>query len=614
MKNFKSVFYRQPLPLLLLPLLLFTSCFQHKTQNTSDTVSLSDSVKFIKIADATVIDPSWKSDNAIIYQVVAEPDNLHPTNGISAMRVELNYYIHKTLMQTDYQTLKTIPCLVKAMPVVSADYTRYTYELRDEPKWDNGEQLSVDDIIFTCKANKCPLTNNPNGKPYWDNVAEIVVDSLNKRKFTVVMKRAYIQNVTMWSDYPVMQRSFYDKNNSLKFFHLIEVEYLDKVALSDIKKWATDFNSLNCRAPENIDGLGAYKVTSWGEGQSITLEKKKNHWSENSQSLYEKALPEKIIFKIIKDPTAQILEFKAGNLDASTTMSNKPLIELQQDSSFNKNYNSAFVSTFNYTYAAFNCKPDGNAHKKLFTDKNVRRAIALLTPVDQINQVLNKGKNKRIPGPVSPLKEEFNKDLKLLPLDSKQAAELLDNAGWKDSDNDGVRDKNVDGQKTDFKFDLLYFTNSPDWKDYADMMAAEYKKAGIAATPVGIDPGSAQQKMFGHDFDMIIGSWGGSSSPEDYTQLWATSEWQSNGANFVGFGNTQSDALIDSIKVAMEDEKRIKLSKQLQQIIYDEQPYVFFTAGLRRVVVHKRFGNCEFYFERPNVLLNNLKLLTQPIQ
>lgn len=596
--------------------LFLWSCTQHNKQNSSATISLNDTVKFIKINDVTAIDPTWKKENILIYQVVAEPDNLHPTNGISAMRQELNYYLHKTLMQTDYHTMQTIPCLVKSMPMVNADYTKYTYELSDEPTWDNGQQLSTADIIFTCKANKCALTNNPNGKSYWENVIDIIPDSINTRKFTVVMKQPYIQNVSMWCDYPIMQSSFYDKNGD---FEKVAINQLSDNNFNASKnnnlvKWAANFNNLNCRLPENINGLGAYKLTTWDEGQSITIEKKKNHWSEKSESLYEKALPEKIIFKIVKDPIAQILEFKSQNIDASSTISNKTLIELQQDSGFNSNYNSAFMSTFNYTYAAFNCKPDGNTHKKLFTDKNVRRALALLTPADQINELLNKGKNKRITGPVSPLKEEYNTDLKLINMDAAQASILLDNSGWKDSDNDGMRDKIIDGKKVDFKFDLLYFTNSPDWKDYADLMSAEYKKAGIIATPVGLDPGSAQQKMFGHDFDMIIGSWGGTSSPEDYTQLWATSEWQNNGANFAGFGNAQSDSLINAIKIAMVDKERIKLSKQLQQLIYDEQPYIFFVAGLRRVVVHKRFGNCEFYFDRPNLLMNNLKLLAQPIR
>lgn len=597
--------------LLIITALLFNSCFNAKKENSSETVSLNDSVTYIQVADAAVINPDWNKENVIVYQIMSEPDNLHPTNGISAMRQEINYYIHKTLMQSDYRTLKVIPGLVKAMPTVSADFISYYYELSDLPKWDNGQQLSVEDIIFTAKANKCFLTNNPNAKSYWDNVDEIVVDPASKRKFTVVMKQPYIQNVSMWCDYPILQQSFYDAANVLRSFSLQEVvnEKLEKQKLKTLTQWSDAFNALNCRLPENINGLGAYQVASWEEGVAITLQRKANHWSGTSASIYETALPDKIIFKIVKDPTAQVLEFKAQNLDGSTTLSNKTLIDLQQDSSFNLNYNSAFVTTFNYTYAAFNCKPDGTTHKKLFTDKNVRKALALLTPADQINQVLNKGKNKRIAGPVSPLKEECDKSLKPISFDFEKGCKMLDDAGWKDTDNDGTRDKIIEGQKTDFKFDLIYFTNTPDWKDYADLMSAEYKKAGIVATPIGLDPGSAQQKMFSHDFDMILSSWGGASAPEDFSQLWATQEWGNNGANFAGFGNTQSDSIINAIKVCMDDKKRLALSKELQQLIYDEQPYIFFVSGLRRVVMHKRFGNCEFYFERPNLLMNNLKLL-----
>jgi len=52
------------------------------------------------------------------------------------------------------------------------------------------------------------------------------------------------------------------------------------------------------------------------------------------------------------------------------------------------------------------------------------------------------------------------------------------------------------------------------------------------------------------------------------------------------------------------------MSKRLQRMIYDEQPYVFLYSSLRRNVVHKRFGQVELYAERPGVLLNTLKILS----
>jgi peptide/nickel transport system substrate-binding protein len=118
-----------------------------------------------------------------------------------------------------------------------------------------------------------------------------------------------------------------------------------------------------------------------------------------------------------------------------------------------------------------NTRPDGVKHKKIFTEKMVRRAMAMLTPVDDINTVINMGKNTRIAGPVSPLKEEYNKDLKLIAFDIEGAKKLLDQAGWKDTDGDNIRDKVIDGEKVKFEFDLAFLTTQVQWKDIASMIS-----------------------------------------------------------------------------------------------------------------------------------------------
>src|SRR5205085_9462788 len=118
-------------------------------------------------------------------------------------------------------------------------------------------------------------------------------------------------------------------------------------------------------------------------------------------------------------------------------------------------------------------------HKKICTDKETRRAMALLTPVDDLNRVINKGKNKRMTGPVSFLKKDYNNTLAPIPYDVDQAKKLLAQAGWKDTDGDQILDRMVDGEKVKFEFSLNYMTNTPDWKDYATMLSESYGKAGI---------------------------------------------------------------------------------------------------------------------------------------
>jgi peptide/nickel transport system substrate-binding protein len=115
--------------------------------------------------------------------------------------------------------------------------------------------------------------------------------------------------------------------------------------------------------------------------------------------------------------------------------------ELSKDNKFTQNYTLKLADTYNYTYVAMNMKPDGKTHKKLFTDVAVRKAMALLTPYDQINKTLYENNNKRVVGPISPNKIDFNTNLKPLEYNVNQAKELLTQAGWADTDNDQVLDK-----------------------------------------------------------------------------------------------------------------------------------------------------------------------------
>jgi len=51
--------------------------------------------------------------------------------------------------------------------------------------------------------------------------------------------------------------------------------------------------------------------------------------------------------------------------------------------------------------------------------------------------------------------------------------------------------------------------------------------------------------------------------------------------------------------------------RRLQQHVYDEQPFIFLYSTAKKVIIHKRFGNQIITFERPNVVVNNLRLLSQ---
>lgn len=549
--------------------------------------------------------------NTLVVHLLSEPDDMHPTNGASAVRAEINLYTNLSLLRVNYKTGELLPCLAKSLPTVSEDGLNYSYELKDNMTWDNNSPITANDIVFTTKASKCLYTNNIGLKPYWENIDDIIVDSKNNKKFTIKMKRPYILNTWFWTDFPIVQAAFYDKQNVLAKY--TNTQLTDSTFLKskqDIKQWADEFNSPKYSTDTQfMSGAGPYKITKWDKGVSITLEKKKNHWSENCQeNWYCQANPDKIILKLNNNNASALLELKNGLIDVSTMIDYSSFTELSKDEAFKKNFTLKLADTYNYTYVAMNMKPDGKKHKKLFTDVNVRKAMALLTPYNQINKTLYENNNKQVVGPISPNKIDFNTDLKPLEYNVEQAKELLKQAGWADTDNDQVLDKMIDGEKIKFEFNINFMSGSKVWEDLAKQLAESFGKANIYVMLNPLDYNGFFSSVTGHSFDMSISAWQSSAPPEDFSQLWSSASWANNGLNFTGFGTPQSDALIDSINTCMDEPKRIALSKRFQKLVYDEQPYIFMFTQTRRVIVNKKWDNLEIYTEYPGVLLNTLKL------
>lgn len=581
-------------------------------KGVADMPAIDSTGSYIKFADAKLADSTWSKNNIVIFHVTSQPDNLHPTNSISAEREFIFRYTQMTLLSNDLLNRSMRPQLVKAMPEISADGLRYTYELLDGITWDDGTPLTVEDVIFTFKANKCPLLDNPDARVYLEDLVDIIPDPVKPQRFTLVMKRKYMNNLSLVSDFPIMQRSYFDKNNVLANYGFEQTT--GKKSNVDLTAWAKEFNDAKYGAdPAFFNGLGAYKVTAWEPGISITLEKKKSHWVDKMEKpdMHDKGIAEKIIFKLNRDENSVKLEFKSQKFDATNIISTRALKELQKDPAFNKNYHSYLVPAYGWAYLAFNMKPDGNKHKKLFTDKKVRRAIAMLIPVDDIIRTVRAGNGSRIATMVSPLKKnEVDSTLKPIDLNVEGAKKMLDEAGWKDTDGDNIRDKVVDGKKLQLEFDFNFPAGNPVVADMAKLMAEGMQKGGVKANMVGIEAPLIGKKASTHDFDMVFGQWGGNSQPEDYSQLWSTREWASGGSNLTGFGNAETDALIDSIRYATNADQRIVFSKKLQKIVYDDQPYVFLYAPRRCVAIHKRYGNVVMVSDNPNVMLNALRVLS----
>ena len=549
------------------------------------------------------------SKNTVVAHILSQPDGLHPFNDNSVMRSYVFNYTQKTLIKLDLETLDYIPSLVKSMPIASEDNLSFEYEIKDGVLWDDGTEMNALDVAFSVKLMLCPLTNNAQIRSNYSTVIKsIVIDKNNPKKFTMNAQNIHWDNKFIFSELYIVQKNFWDPKgilDELSFEEILSEKFNETEVLSD---WFNSYNDAdNSYKPNLLVGLGAYQVTEWEASQYITIEKKQNWWGENDTSIYNKAYPEKIIFKIIKEDASSYLALKNQEIDVTTNIGTIKLMKLQEREYFNNNYESDFLDQYSFGYLGMNMKPDGIKQKPFFIDQKVRRAMAYMIPVDEIIEVMMHGKASRQASLISPLKKTYNDTLQLIPLDIDKAKQLLDEAGWVDTDGDNIRDKVLNGVKTPFSFKLSYMS-SPTSTEIVLMMKESMYKAGVVAEPTPMDFSLFYKNAMDHNFDGMLGGWGGSASYSNPMQLWHTSSWVNKGSNFCGFGDAESDALIEEANLTLDPEIHNNALLKLQAKVYTDQPYVFLYATKRKFAIHKRFNNINMYNERPGVMLQNLNL------
>jgi len=182
-----------------------------------------------------------------------------------------------------------------------------------------------------------------------------------------------------------------------------------------------------------------------------------------------------------------------------------------------------------------------------------------------------------------------------LPYDPKRAGELLDEAGWKDHDGDGIRDK--DGMK--FKFEFLGSTGSTIYKQLSPVMAEAFRKEGIEMTERVIEFGLMLQGLKEHRFDSsTLQLAHGDLTDVDAYQGWHSSA-TAGGINFANFRNPEADRLLEQARQEFDSEKRKQLFWKWQEIVEDEQPVTFLYYFQEPAAYSKRFQNVQWLPLRP---------------
>ncbi|MEM6965108.1 MAG: ABC transporter substrate-binding protein [Bacteroidota bacterium] len=582
--------------------LLLISCFVFVLLQSCKTDPKSD-------AGASVSDEPL----TVVSHLNAEPDMLNPIISTSGYTRSVTNHIFQNLVHYDTKTLELAPMLAKAIPqsevIEAGEYKgkiRRTYEIHDEAIWTDGKPVTGHDVAFSLKAVMNPKVPAPQYRSFSNEYKDIIIDEANPKKFSIISTDYFLGDY-VFTDIPVFPSHIFDPKGLMEKYtvkQLSDAKTAAELAASDeqLQEFATQFTSEEfMRDKKYVQGSGAYELVEWRPGQQIILKKKENWWGDQLADEYNllTARAEEIIFRPIIDPTTAVTELKGEGVDVMNMIAPQQYEALKNSEQGKKLLNFYEPDVLQIYYIGI------NTNNPKLSDKRVRRALAHLVDQERIISNIMSGYGRPIVSPIHPSRSYYNDDLPAIEYSPEKAITLLKEAGWEDTNGNGVVDKVIDGELTELRIDYLASRGGRGGM-IGKLIAEGAKLAGVDLRLDEKDLNLVRQKMSSRDYEMTTGAWGQDPSLYDPYQNWHTDNDVPSGGNKFGFGNDASDTVIEKIRSRVTPEERTQLYKDLQQIIYDEQPCIFLLAPKGRMAVNKKF-DYEPSIRKPNIFENEFK-------
>jgi peptide/nickel transport system substrate-binding protein len=425
---------------------------------------------------------------------------------------------------------------------ISRDGLVITFHLRKDVKWHDGRPFTAADVLFTYKATIDPRTPTAYAGDFLKvKKAEI----LDAHTFRATYDKPFAPALMSWSS-AILPR------------HLLAGKDIAKSALS--------------RHPV---GTGPYMFKEWVSGQKIVL-------AANPDYFEGRPYIDGYILRIIPDMATMFLELRARGIDR---MGLSPLQFTRQTENnlFRKNFNKYRYLSFSYTYLGYNLQ------KPLFADKRVRQAISYMINREEIIQGVLLGLGQVATGPYKPGTWAQNDRVKKYPYDPQRARKLLAEVGWKDTNGDGILDK--DGQP--FTFEIITNQGNDVRSKCAEIIQRRLAEIGIIVNIRVIEWAAFVNDFINkRKFDATLLGWTIPLDPDIY-DVWHSSKTAPEELNFVSYKNKEVDELLEKGRSTFDQEARKKCYDRIQEILAEEQPYAFLYAPDALPIIDARIRGVE---------------------
>ncbi len=426
------------------------------------------------------------------------------------------------------------------------------FTLRSGILWEDGTELTADDVEFTYKIVIDPATASPYAEDF------LAVQSFTKTgrySFEVRYAKFYARALASWTS-----------------------DILPKHILEGQNLRATPF----ARKPT---GAGPFRLVSWQAGSQMTLA---------SSATYFEGRPhlDEAVYRVIPDLATMFLESKAGKVDM---MGLTPQQYLRQTNGpfWDREWRKYRYLSSSYVYLGYNLK------HPFFADVRVRRALSHAIDRESIIKGALLGQGIAAFGPFKPGTWPYHPTLKPYPHNVELARRLLAEAGFSATDRDGILKK--DGHR--FSFTILTNQGNDQRIKTATIIQSQLRAVGIEARIRTVEWASFIKEFVNKGrFDAVVLGWTIPLEPDEYS-VWHSDNARPGGLNFTYYKNRQVDEIINKARSIPDREERQALYYHFQEILHEDQPYSFLFVPYALPMVQARFKGVE---PAPAGIMHNL--------
>lgn len=491
-------------------------------------------------ATAPGVDTGPAYGDTYIEGSIAEPSNLLPILATDASSSEINNLVYNGLVR--YNKDLILEGELAESWEISPDNLSFTFHLRKGVKWHDGVPLTSADILFTYELYINPDTPTAYAESY-KQVSK--AETPDPYTFKVTYEQPYAPALGSWG-MRILPK------------HLLEGVDITTSPLS-----------------RNPIGSGPFRFIEWKPGEKVVLE-------ANEEYFEGRPYLKRVVYRVVPDQSTQFLELRSGGLDY---MDLTPIqYKTQTDTpAFNRMFEKFRYLAFSYTYLGYNLE------RPIFQDKRVRQAITYAINKQEIIDGVLLGLGQAATGPYKPDTWVYNQTIPRYDYNPEKAKALFEEAGWTDTDGDGLRDKN--GKP--FSFTIVTNQGNDLRIKSGEIMQHRLREVGVEVK-LRVIEWAAFLKEFIHagNFDACILGWRGGPEPDQYN-IWHSSKVAPRQLNFVHYKNDEVDALLEQGRRTFDQAERKKIYDRFQIILAEEQPYTFLYVTEALPAVARRFRGIE---------------------